>query len=200
MAFLLLISIAFERRLGLVLKALAIKVTSNAPWDHHTFICLLLRSISIKMLHTKMNKKKKPENMQTITSFLAEKTCADWSKTRTTCINRIYNWFVFFTIDPCDICHVGKQKNEIILHYNRFHFPEQINCIVSSSNMAYISGVYWTSINCRLMTRVSWSTGKFQAYLKLAHISKKDEMLFPRLHLVVFSWLFEGFLLIPSKL
>ena len=75
MAFLLLISIAFERRLGLVLKALAIKVTSNAPWDHHTFICLLLRSISIKMLHTKMNKKKKTENMQTITSFLSEKTC-----------------------------------------------------------------------------------------------------------------------------
>ena len=29
------------------------------------------------------------------------------------------------------------------LHYNRFHFPEEINCIVSSSNMAYVAGFYW---------------------------------------------------------
>ena len=36
-----------------------------------------------------------------------------------------------------DTRHVGRQNNEIFLHYNRFHFPE-INCIVSSSNMAYV--------------------------------------------------------------
>ena len=36
-------------------------------------------------------------------------------------------------IDPCDVRHVGRQNNEIFLHYNRFHFPE-----VSSSNMAAV--------------------------------------------------------------
>ena len=43
-------------------------------------------------------------------------------------------------IDSCDIRHVGRQNNKIFLHYNRFHFPEEINCIVSSSNMAYVAG------------------------------------------------------------
>ena len=46
-------------------------------------------------------------------------------------------------IDPCDIRHVGRQNNEIVFHYNRFHFPEEINWIVSSSNTAYVAGVYW---------------------------------------------------------
>ena len=32
------------------------------------------------------------------------------------------------------------------LHYNRFHFPEEINCIVLSSNMAYAAGVYCTKL------------------------------------------------------
>ena len=43
-------------------------------------------------------------------------------------------------INPCDIRHVGRQKNEILLHYNRFHFPEDINCVISSPNMAYVAG------------------------------------------------------------
>ena len=45
-------------------------------------------------------------------------------------------------INLCDIRHVGRQNNEILLHYNRFHFPEDINCIISSSNMAYVAGIY----------------------------------------------------------
>ena len=40
-------------------------------------------------------------------------------------------------IHLCDIRHVGRQNNQIFLHYNRFYFPEEINCIVS-----YVAGVY----------------------------------------------------------
>ena len=72
------------------------------------------------------------------------------SSTKLYCISQgLHKWYFMEDnlINPkrclrhaCDICHVGKQNNEIFLHYNRFHFPEEINCIVSPSDMAYVSG------------------------------------------------------------
>ena len=45
---------------------------------------------------------------------------------------RIQHCIITIRIDPCDSSQVGRQNNEIFLHYNRFHFREEIkiNCIM----------------------------------------------------------------------
>ena len=67
----------YENDLWRHFKLKWVKATWNTPWDRHTFICLLLQRISIEMPHAQMNKKK-AENMQTIMSFLSNKTHAVW--------------------------------------------------------------------------------------------------------------------------
>ena len=97
MVFSRLTSTAFKCYLELVTKPLSVKVTSNMPWDRHTFICLLLWRISIEM-PDHANKKKRKYAAYHISFISKENT--SWLIKNKNYINHksIYNWFVFFTI------------------------------------------------------------------------------------------------------
>ena len=56
---------------------------------------------------------------------------------------------------------LGRQNYEIFLHYNRFNFPENINCIVSSSDMVNVAGVYWNMNIMRCLTMHAYTCHTF---------------------------------------
>ena len=56
---------------------------------------------------------------------------------------------------------LGRQNYEIFLHYNRFNFPENINSIVSSSDMVNVAGVYWNMNIMRCLTMHAYTCHTF---------------------------------------
>ena len=56
---------------------------------------------------------------------------------------------------------LGRQNYEIFLHYNRFNFPENINSIVSSSDMVNVAGVYWDMNIMRCLTMHAYTCHTF---------------------------------------
>ena len=54
----------------------------------------------------------------------------------------LHLWCFPTSIDPCDIHHVGRRNNTILLLWEMKSIVMQNYFIVLSSNMAYVSGVY----------------------------------------------------------